>query len=73
MSPEIEIVGGAGEYEAAAIVAAIQAVVAEAEAKAQQASTTSNWKAEIPEFTPGRWSVGGPGVTRPGAEDQADF
>ena len=73
MSPEIEIVGGAGQYEAAAIVAAVQAVIAEAEAKAQQATTTSNWKPEILEFTPGRWSVGDAGATGLGAEDQADF
>lgn len=60
MSTEIEIVGGAGEYEAAVIVAAIQAVLAEEEAKARQLTTTSQWKPELSEFAPGTW-----GVTRP--------
>lgn len=58
MSPEIEIVGGAGEYEAAAIVAAVQAVLAEAEAKARRPETTSRWQPELEEFRPVRWGVG---------------
>jgi hypothetical protein len=57
MSPKIEIVGGAGEYEAAAIVAAVQVVLAEAEAKARRPATTSRWKLEVEEFRPGRWGL----------------
>ena len=57
MSPEIEIIGGAGEYEAAAIVAAVQAVLAEAEAKARRPETTSRWEQRPEEFSPGRWGV----------------
>jgi len=57
MSPQFEIVGGAGEYEAAAIVAAIQSILAEEEAKARQLTTTSRWKVELVDFQPGRWGV----------------
>ena len=57
MTPEVEIVGGAGEYEAAVIVAAIQAILAEEEAKAKKLSTTSKWKAEIKQFERGTWGV----------------
>ena len=57
MNPEIEIVGGAGENEAAAIVAAIQVVLAEAEAKSRRPSTTSEWRVELEAFTPARWGV----------------
>jgi hypothetical protein len=57
MNPEIEITGGAGDYEAAAIVGAIQAVLAEAEAKARRPATTSRWKQELEEFRPGRWGL----------------
>jgi len=60
VSGEIEIVGGAGEYEAAAIVAAMQAILAEEEAKARRPSTTSRWKVELEEFSPGRWGVANP-------------
>lgn len=60
MSGEIEIVGGAGEYEAAAIVAAVQAILAEEEAKARKPSTTSRWKVELEEFGPGRWGLANP-------------
>ena len=63
MNPEIEIVGGAGEYEAAAIFAAVQVVLAEAEAKARRPATTSRWKVELEGFGPARWGV------RPGAGD----
>ena len=65
MNPEIEIVGGAGEYEAAAIIAAIQVVLAEAEAKARRPATTSRWKIELEAFEPTRWGV------RPGARDSS--
>ena len=57
MNPEIEIVGGAGEYETAAIVAAIQVVLAEAEAKARRPATTSRWRVELEPFAPARWGV----------------
>jgi len=56
----IEIVGGAGEYEAAAIVAAVAAIMAEEEARARQLTTTSRWRVEIEEFQPGRWGVADP-------------
>ena len=62
MSAEIEIVGGAGEYEAAAIVAAIQSILSEEDAKAKQLTSTSRWKAELEGFEPGRWAVGTPEV-----------
>ncbi len=61
MSPLIEIVGGAGEYEAAAIVAAIQSILAEEEAKARQLTTTSRWQVELVDFQPGRWGVSSSG------------
>jgi len=67
MSPEIEIVGGAGGYEAAAIVAAIQSILAEEEAKARRLTTTSRWKVELEEFSPGRWGVANPA----GSPDQS--
>lgn len=60
MTPEVEIVGGADEYQAAVIVAAIQAILAEEEAKAKQLSTTSRWKPEIKRFEPGNWGVAQP-------------
>ena len=62
MSPEIEIVGGAGEYDAAAIVAALQAIIAEEEARASRMTTTSRWRAELEEFQPGRWGIAHPGA-----------
>ena len=61
MNPKIEIVGGAGQYEAAAIFAAVQVVLAEAEAKARRPATTSRWRVELETFEPQRWGV------RPGA------
>ena len=57
MTPEVEIVGGAGEYEATVIVAAIQAIIAEEEAKLKRMTTTSRWKAEIKPFERGTWGV----------------
>ena len=57
MNPEIEIVGGAGEYEAAAIFAAVQVVLAEAEAKARRPATTSRWRVELEAFESTRWGV----------------
>jgi phenylpyruvate tautomerase PptA (4-oxalocrotonate tautomerase family) len=70
VTPGIEIVGGAGEYEAAAIVAAVTAIMAEEEARARQLTTTSRWKVELEEFRPGRWGVGDPaGAPRPRPPD----
>lgn len=60
MRPRIEIVGGAGPYEAAAIVAAIQSILAEEEAKARQLSTTSRWKVELAAVQTGRWGMSDP-------------
>ncbi len=68
MSPEIEIVGGAGEYEAAAIVAAIQAILSEEEAKAKQLSTTSRWKVKLEEFERGSWGIPHPARPLDGLE-----
>jgi hypothetical protein len=65
VSSEIEIVGGAGEYEAAAIVAAIQSILSEEDAKAKQLTSTSQWRVELEGFEPGRWAVGTP-ETPPG-------
>ena len=62
MSPEVEIVGGAGEYEAAVIVAALQAILAEEEAKIRGLTTTSRWKPELREFEPGTWGVENPAM-----------
>ncbi len=62
---KIEIVGGAAEYEAAAIVAAVQAVLAEHDARARRPATTSRWKHEPEEFRPGRWGPGHHAAARP--------
>lgn len=64
MSPRIEIAGGAAENEAAAIVAAIQAVIAEEEDQARRARRGSRWRPELPVFQPGSW-----GVPRPAEAD----
>ena len=57
MTAEVTIGGGAGEYEAAAIVAAVQAILAEEEAKARRLTTTSQWKPTLRERPSGRWGV----------------
>jgi len=62
VSAEIEIVGGAGEYEAAAIVAAIQSILSEEDAKAKELTSTSRWRVELKGLEPGRWAVGTPEV-----------
>ena len=53
----VEIVGGAGPYEAAAIVAAVQVILAEEEARARRPTTTSRWRVELEDFTTGAWGV----------------
>ena len=53
----VEISGGAGPYEAAAIIAAVQVILAEEEARARRPTTTSRWRVELEEFTAGRWGV----------------
>ena len=68
MNPPIEIVGGAGDYEAAAIVAAIQSILSEEEAKARRLTTTSRWTVELEEFQTGRWGVAPP-PGEPGTPD----
>jgi len=60
VSAEIEIVGGAGEYEAAAIAAAIHAILAEEEARARRLSTTSRWKLQLEGFSPGQCGLSHP-------------
>ena len=57
MSPRVEIVGGAGDYEAAAIVAAVHSIISEEEAKARRLTTTSRWRVELEEFQTGRWGI----------------
>jgi uncharacterized protein (DUF2237 family) len=68
MSAEIEIVGGAGDYEAAAIVAAIQTIFFEEDAKAKQLTSTSRWRIELEGFEPGRrWGVAQPPASPDGS------
>lgn len=71
MSARVEVTGGRpSEHEAAAIAAAIQVLLAEAEAKARRPATTSRWKVELEEFTPGTWGVSRPaGTATPDGED----
>lgn len=57
MRPRIEVVGEADDHEAAAVVAAIQAVIAEEEANARRAHLRSRWRPELPVFEPGSWGV----------------
>lgn len=61
----VEISGGAGPYEAAAIIAAVQVILAEEEARARRPTTTSRWRVELEEFPAGRWGVT-PGSNPPG-------
>lgn len=67
MNPRVEISGGPSEHEAVAIAAAIQVLLAEAEAKARRPTTTSRWKVDLEEFTPGTW-----GVSRPAGAPSGD-
>ena len=57
MNPRIQVSGGPSEHEAAAIAAAIQVLLAEAEAKSRRPTTTSRWKVDLEGFTPGTWGV----------------
>lgn len=58
MEPEIEIVGGASTNETAAVVAAVQALIAEAENAAAQARRVSSWSSTDHEaFETGEWAV----------------
>ena len=63
---KVEITGGAGPYEAAAIVAAVQVILAEEEARARRPTTTARWRVELEDFTTGRWGV--TGETDPGTK-----
>ena len=63
MNPRIEVVGDADEHEAAAVVAAVQAVIAEEEANARRAHSGSRWKPELPVYQPGTWGVPTPPST----------
>lgn len=60
MTTRIEIVGGADEHEAAAVIAAIQAVLAEEEANARRAHSGSLWRPELPVYKAGTWGVAQP-------------
>ena len=60
MTTRIEIVGGADEHETAAVVAAIQAIIAEEEANARRAHSGSSWRPELPVYKPGTWGVAQP-------------
>ncbi len=60
MNVEIDIVGGADEHEAAAILAAIQALIAEEEETVRKATAPSRWKAPLPRFSRDPWKLASP-------------
>ena len=57
MNVEIDIVGGANENEAAAILAAIQALIAEEEETVKRATAPSRWKATLRGFPRDPWKI----------------
>ncbi len=68
MNVEVDIVGGADENETAAILAAIQALIAEEEEAIRAAMAPSRWKAAHRRFPRDPWKIassesklGGPG------------
>ncbi len=60
MTPDFEIVGGAGPYETAAVAAALHAILSESEARSRQMTTVSRWRVELPQYEPSGWGVGQP-------------
>jgi hypothetical protein len=71
MNVEVDIVGGADENETAAILAAIQALIAEEEEEAIRAATApSRWKAAPRRFLRDPWKIASSesNVEDPGSE-----
>lgn len=60
MKVEIDIVGGADENEAAAILAAIQALIAEEEEAVRKATAPSRWKSTPRSFARDPWKLASP-------------
>jgi hypothetical protein len=57
MNVEVDIVGGADENETAAILAAIQALIAEEEEAIRAATAPSRWKAAPRRFSRDPWKI----------------
>ncbi|MEE9183854.1 MAG: hypothetical protein V3U39_05165 [Acidimicrobiia bacterium] len=57
MNVEVDIVGGADENETAAILAAIQALIAEEEEAIRAATAPSRWKAAPRRFPRDPWKI----------------
>ncbi len=57
MNVEVDIVGGADENETAAILAAIQALIAEEEEAIRAATAPSRWKAAPRRFARDPWKI----------------
>ena len=57
MNVEVDIIGGVDENEAAAILAAIQALIAEEEESIKSATTPSRWKAAQRSFPRDPWKI----------------
>ncbi len=68
MNVELDILGGADENEAAAILAAIQALIAEEEEAVKKAMAPSRWKATPRSFSRDPWKV----ATSPDGDSEAD-
>ncbi len=60
MNIEVDIVGGADENETAAIMAAIQALIAEEEEAIKVATAPSRWKAAPRRFSRDPWKIESP-------------
>ncbi len=60
MNVELDIVGGADENETAAILAAIQALIAEEEEAIRAATAPSRWKAAPRRFPRDPWKIESP-------------
>ena len=65
MNVEVDIIGGADENEAAAILAAIQALIAEEEEAVKKATAPSRWKSAPPSFPRDPWKIVSPDVRDP--------
>ncbi len=63
MNVEIDIVGGADENEAAAILAAIQALIAEEEEAVRKATAPSRWKSAPRSFARDPWKLASPNTS----------
>lgn len=60
MNVEVDIVGGADENEAAAILAAIQALIAEEEEAVKRATVPSRWKSAPRSLPRDPWKIASP-------------